>query len=193
MASSRLSGAEVKLGKALFDQQLWCFGQDIRAPGNLLLACGMEQHRPPRCVPGGPQYLLQRPDLHMIALWGFGAVIRHPEKGALLLRRYTFSPRYRTEMTLPYAAWTHGALPPFARPRDADALQCMLFLLRALLDWFSEYETWVLQSAGAAHRENCLRNWHRKQACDPQRIPDAWRCLVDAVDALQLPGEAPCT
>ena len=71
-------------------------------------------------------------------------------------------------------------IPPFTRPYNPETLRHTCILLRALVGWFREYETWVLQSAGAAHREKCLRIWHRKRACDPQGIPEAWGRLVAA-------------
>lgn len=42
---------------ALFDQQLWCWGQVIRRPeGNLLLAYGMTRQRLPETIKGSSLY-----------------------------------------------------------------------------------------------------------------------------------------
>ncbi len=188
----RLTGSEVKLGKALFDQQLWCFGRDIHASGNLLLAYGMERLRPPRCVPGKSQYFLRRDDQSAVVLWGFGALIQVQGMGAMLLRRYTFFPRYRAEITLPYLAWSADALPPFDAPRTEDVRRHTYWLLRELIDWLQEYEVWLLNKAGLAHRAACLHDWHRKPACRPQEIPQAWARLSAALDALCLLDGAPC-
>jgi hypothetical protein len=46
-----------KVGTALFDQQTWCWGQDIQRPeGNLLVAYGLTRQRSPETIRGSSAY-----------------------------------------------------------------------------------------------------------------------------------------
>lgn len=61
-----------KYATILLDQQLWCFGCDIRrTAGNLLLEYGFERKRPPISQKGSSCYSLNWQG-KQILLWGFG-------------------------------------------------------------------------------------------------------------------------
>ena len=62
-----------KTGTLLLDQQLWCWGQDIRrVDGNALLAYGFTRHRPPEGEHGSPAYEWRGSGRSRVILWGFG-------------------------------------------------------------------------------------------------------------------------
>src|SRR5689334_2275112 len=96
------TGDDVKRGAALFHQQMWCWGCDIRRPeGNLLLMYGFERERPPEGVHGSSSYFLHTPTERGIRLWGFGLFFTQQGQGSLFLQRYGFAPRWRSQTTLP--------------------------------------------------------------------------------------------
>ncbi len=69
-------------GTVLLNQQIWCWGQDIRhREGNLLLAYGFRRHRPPANTHGSSCYELQVNEQTAIRLWGFGFFYEHHELG----------------------------------------------------------------------------------------------------------------
>ena len=74
--SARWSGAlnkVRKIGTTLLDQQLWCWGQDIRrAEGNALLAYRFTKHRAPEGKPGSTAYEWRGSGRSRVILWGFG-------------------------------------------------------------------------------------------------------------------------
>ena len=96
-ASTRWSGAlnkVRKIGTTLLDQQLWCWGQDIRrAEGNALLAYGFTKHRPPEGKHGSTAYEWRGSGSSRVILWGFGFFYGDGDRGGLFLQRYKFAPK----------------------------------------------------------------------------------------------------
>ena len=81
-----------KIGTMLFDQQLWCWGQDIRrAEGNALLAYGFTKHRPPEGKHGSTAYEWRSSGRNRVVLWGFGFFYGDGDRGGLFLQRYKFA------------------------------------------------------------------------------------------------------
>lgn len=104
-------------GTAWFDQQLWCWGQDVRrADGNALLLYGLERDAPPPAARLGPvHHLAPEPDSRLI-LAGFGLFYGCRGLGALYLARYDFAPRLLRRAALPTPRWKVHAVPPCRVP-----------------------------------------------------------------------------
>lgn len=173
-----------KQGTALFDQQIWCFGCDIRRKnGNALLEYGFERTRPPEGVKGSSQYCLQLRDGMRLTLWAFGVYFGVGPQGGLLLRRYEFSPRLLLD---PGQAWKPQHL---SRPRlPGCQAECdrVRGLLPAALRWLADYEEWALVHLGAEYRADCLAAWPKRAVTMPEETPQAWRELAQACEGLKM-------
>ena len=65
-----------RFAAALLDQQMWCWGCDIRhGEGNVLLQYGFSRWRPPEGTLGSTAYQLEAPPSRQVVLWGFGVGI----------------------------------------------------------------------------------------------------------------------
>ena len=83
-----------KIGTTLLDQQLWCWGQDVRrAEGNALLTYGFTKHRPPEGKHGSTAYEWRGAGRSRVILWGFGFFYGDGGRGGLFLQRYKFAPK----------------------------------------------------------------------------------------------------
>lgn len=69
-----MPAADRRLARELLDQQLWCWGCDIRRPeGNLLLEYGFRAHQPSAEGHSSTCYELSRDVVRTVLLWAFGA------------------------------------------------------------------------------------------------------------------------
>jgi hypothetical protein len=151
---------DVRRGAALFHQQMWCWGCDIRCPeGNLLLVYGFERVRPPEGVHGSSAYFLHTPPGREIGLWGFGLFFIEQGQGSLFLQRYGFTPRWSPQTTRPTKVWKLEQLPPMTLPQTEEEALCARRLLTDLLLEISRYERWIRETQGEAYRERCIRCW----------------------------------
>ncbi|MBO0777735.1 MAG: hypothetical protein J2P37_02805 [Ktedonobacteraceae bacterium] len=167
-----------QLGTALFNQQMWCWGQDIRrAEGNLLLAYGFTHQRPPAGTAGSTAYHLHRAERDTIVLWGFGVFYAQPALGGLFLKRYGFRPRLTPDAQPPMQAWGLEQLPTLRLPRCDEHRRLMARLFSPMLSWMGTYEAWVLQQYGSAYREQCLAQW-RHPVCPAEQIASIWLSLA---------------
>ena len=140
----------------LLDQQLWCFGQDIRrTEGNLLCQLGMCRIRPPRASAQSTLYQARTRGEKGLSLWGFGVLLVDATGNALWIKRYDFNPFL-------LAAQPVG---PVHCPRDLGAMRRPVNraeveiaggLVRDLADWMASYEHWVAENLGARYRQESL-------------------------------------
>jgi hypothetical protein len=175
----------------LLDQQLWCFGRDIRDPsGNILVELGFCRYRCPlgehsslytTAIPGGWD----------VWLWGFGVAISQPS-GSLFLRRYQFRPQWTAA---PGFNGIHEPerLPRLARPTTATERQQTLARATALCRWFADYEHWILEHRGAAYRMATLAQREKAAFCDAGQQPGAWERLAKKMPRCLGQSEAPRT
>lgn len=140
----------------LFDQQLWCFGRDIkRADGNILLDLGMCVSRTADAERGSSVYTAAVEPGGNVCLWGFGALYSEPGLGGVFLRRYDFAPRL-TPLESGIAIHDPRGLGPLVNPvSTADQLR-MRTLLPRLVGWFAKYEHWIAEYFGSEYRNQCL-------------------------------------
>jgi hypothetical protein len=143
-----------RYGISLLNQQIWCWGYDIREGGNALLRYGFVQFRQEKSC-GGSVYSLQLDDGALLRLWG-GNVLYHVEGvGALHLKRYEFEPRL-----MPYGYVLSYAPPEGSgTPQDGEACGRAAQLASACMGWIADYERWVLATVGYEHRHRSVQVW----------------------------------
>jgi len=150
-----------KSGQCLFNQQLWCWGADVRREaGNLLLAYGFHRQRPPANQQGGSMYSLQLTDGTYIYLWGFGLLYGKDAEEALFLKRSDFIPRLLPKRMISSTIWKPEQLPRVRKPRTLNEIELAITLLSQSLHWISDYETWVWEM-DTEHRQETVTSWKK--------------------------------
>ena len=161
----------------LLDQQMWCWGRDIRHPdGNLLLRRGFAACRPPAGTVGSSAYAMDLPGGPRLTLWGFGLCLGTPGDGLVYLGRSRFRPTWRPEPDLPGPAWDATRLPRFRDPRGDDEWDRARRLIVGILEALGDYEEWALATAGPDHRRACVGSWTKPRTA-PARVAPSWRSL----------------
>lgn len=146
-----------KRGEALYRQQMWCWGQDIRHPdGNLLLAYGFQRQRKvPARQGGSSEYLLLRKGVQL-RLWSFGLTLTGGE--TLVLLRHAFRPKL---LLAPLSAdlWKTTQLPPMRSAQTPAEAARLRSLLQTGCELMGEYEAWVATNQPASYRVQCFLCW----------------------------------
>lgn len=168
-----------KLGAALLNQQLWCWGQDVRRlSGNALIEYGFECQRPSEGKRGSTMYTLQPARDCKVILWGFGLFYSQADVGSLFLKRYIFEPKFSPRTEIPLPVWSLEQLPEFRSPRSNSACNSTRHLLAAALRWVGKYEAWAVENLGLEYRRRCIKEW--KEAVVPAEwCPTEWLRLAD--------------
>lgn len=140
----------------LLDQQLWCFGQDIRRnEGNLLCQLGMCRIRPPRTGAQSTLYQARIRGAASLSLWGFGVLLADTSGNALWIKRYTFNPLLlEAQPSVP--VHTARELGTMRRPVSRTDMAVAGALVRDLAEWMATYEHWVAENLGARYRQESL-------------------------------------
>jgi hypothetical protein len=172
-------------GPALFDQQCWLWGCDIRRnDGNLLLDYGFARVRPPETSKGSNRYDLALGATGCIALWAFGPWYGEAALGGLLLNRYHCVPCLALRHEPPRTMWQPQDARELKVPQQPDQWQRALDLLAALSDWIAGYERWVIANAGLAYREACVAaRSHGLYRIAPTQALSEWQELAQACRA----------
>jgi len=106
-----IPNATRRIGRILFNQQLWLWGQDIRRPeGNALITYGFERSRPPEGVKASNTYRLAQADGTQIFLWGFGLCYHRAGWGGIFMPRFAFTPRVIACPEAPENVWSPAQL-----------------------------------------------------------------------------------
>jgi len=169
--------------RKLLHQQLWCWGQDMKAPGpadNPLLAEGFVRHPRPRGQRGTSRYELSLADRSQIALWGYGAWFKAAgqERGTLLVRHRT-GPQM-VDLADLETAWFPDQLPAMDEPISPSECEAALTNLLGLCHWIAGYEERIRASHGTSYRDHCHRAFEpERRHCAPAALPDAWRELLN--------------
>lgn len=170
----RLSTKRRKQLADLLDQQLWCWGQDVKAPdGNLLVAYGFDRHAPPSHLKTASQYVIKR-HATSVTLRGFGVVIAEENSPALFLRRYSFEPMFFEQSPKADDLWQSEVLPEIRRPQLASEWRTAGRVVRLFLQLVSDYERWIQLRQGLAYRNACLQRAPKPFAADAQALSTAW-------------------
>jgi len=158
----------------LFDQQMWCFGRDIRREGgNVLLDLGMCRYRAPDPNKGSSLYTAPVEPGGAIFLWGFGAMYTEPGLGGVFVRRYDFAPKLTLRETGLGVHQTEQ-LGRLVNPSTRQELVLLRKLLPALVGWFAKYEHWVGEHFGTAYREACLASRDKPASVPAQAMARSW-------------------
>lgn len=147
----------------LLDQQMWCWGCDVRrAQGNLLLAYGAEK-RPSPDARYHSAYTFQTEEGAVLNLWGWGIWFAQLDQGSLFIGRSRFRMRYSPEVIRMPDAWCARDLPPMIGARDETAGEPATALLAAALNWIGGYEQWLCSQVGPDYREHILEKWPKRK------------------------------
>jgi hypothetical protein len=160
-----------RYGIALLDQQLWCWGYDIRQAENWLLRYGGIQYRQDKSC-GGTVYTFESADQMLIRLWGGNVLCMIPSIGMLHLKRYEFEPRLMPlTYTLAYSLPTESTIPESSADIERAAM-----LAGACMRWIADYEGWILANAGLEHRQRSVKAWNQDAVFTiaPERMSELW-------------------
>lgn len=162
---------------ALIEQQMWCWGCDVRRKeGNLLVAYGLEKapspdprfHSAYRCAL----------DSGRLTLWGWGFWFAMPDYGSIFISRSNFRVCYTPDVILSPAAWSEPQLPRLSAPRDENARLKSCFLLSRLFSWISGYERWLTTQLQPDYREYTLTAWPQRRryrgGIPPAQVAHQW-------------------
>jgi CxxC-x17-CxxC domain-containing protein len=169
---------QTKHATALFNQQCWLWGCDIRrSEGNLLLAYGATKYRPNEDVKGGRAYLFEQPCGRVVILWAFGMFCGTLQMGGVYLARYGFDAVLVDGLgNIPLAP---DKLPPGRVPTSYREQQQHTALLQMLVSWITNYETWVMASLGHDYRKACVASWDRgPYQIAAERIVSEWQQVM---------------
>lgn len=168
-----------ELASMLFNQQLWCWGQDIQCDtGNLLVRYGFE--RIPNAInpDGASLYRLDNACGTHVILRGFGVFYGSKQFGGLFVPRYSFRPMLAPTADPATSLWTIDHIPAVRWPKG-DEVGCWWRLTLDLIDWIRDYESWVANEIGTAYREQTLEPWARKKplAAPAESMASMWRWI----------------
>jgi hypothetical protein len=163
----------------LFDQQMWCWGQDVRRPeGNALLLYGLARDMPPAESRLGSVYHVSSERGSRLVLTGFGVFYGRAGLGSLYLARQRFSPCLLRRAALPDPAWKVHAVPPHRPPQTERDHKRVRLLMGQALSWMADYEEWVWREIGIEYRQTCVAGWF-KQTLPAELMAAEWRKLAD--------------
>ncbi|NJL53789.1 hypothetical protein HC928_00690 [bacterium] len=163
---------------ALLDQQMWCWGCDVRrTQGNLLLAYGAEK-RPAPNARYHSAYTFQLDNDAVLDLWGWGIWFTHKHWGSLFVSRSRCRMRYSSEFIPIPDAWQARDLPPMTGVRDDTEAGYAADLLATTLNWIGSYEGWLGSQVEPDYRERVLMAWpqrkRHKGGVPAEEVPARW-------------------
>ena len=174
-----------RVATLLFDQQEWCWGQDVRRPeGNLLIRAGCERLPPPAGLRESSRYRLSWSAACRFYLHGHGVFVGDDLRGGIWLRRFDYRPQWTTASELPPDVWNPDGIADLHPPDQPGEMDGTLVLLSRLLNWIVHYEQDVLDHLGVAYRERCLAGFRRPQPVPPERIVELWQAVSAAAGAV---------
>ena len=156
--------------RMLMDQQMWCWGCDVRrSDGNLLSMYGADK-RPSPNPRYRSAYTFKLEGQAVVNLWGWGLWIACPSLGSLFIERSRFKIYYTPEFIPIPDAWRKRDLPSIDFRGDGDELGYVRTLLIKALNWIGAYETWANTQVSSDYRERVLTKWPQKR-CYKGSIP----------------------
>lgn len=169
----------------LFDQQMWCWGCDVRRKaGNLLLAYGAEK-RPSPDARYHSAYTFTLSDHAVLNLWGWGIWIAHTQWGSLFVGRSRFRVRYSADVIRMPDAWRARDLPVMSGPRDETEAAYAADLLASALNWIGNYESWLCGQVETDYRERVINKWpqrkRHKGGIPAAEMPARWFELAEQI------------
>ena len=180
------TGSFAKHAADLLDQQLWCFGYDIRRPeGNLLVECDCQRLSAPESSDCSSCYRADLASGARLTLRGFGMLCEESDRshGAFIHRDGFRISWLSSEPASP--PWSLSDLPRHASvPRHA--LEQVARLVSRAASWIADYEVEISDRLGVEYRSRALEARDKPAAIDPADLPSAWRSLATAM--IREPG-----
>ena len=181
--SIKLSPTLRQRAAALLDQQMWCWGCDVRrSAGNLLLAYGAEK-RPASEPRLHSAYSFRLGTDAALNLWGWGVWIASQGCGSVFVSRAKFRVRYTAQLDRTPQAWRECDLPPTRTDLTADELRAVGVLLSEMCRWISAYESWLGTQFGRSYRQQAIAAWperkHYSGGVDAAEMAASWIALSD--------------
>ena len=169
----------------LLDQQMWCWGCDVRrTQGNLLLAHGAEK-RPSPNARYHSAYTFQLDKDAVFNLWGWGIWLAHPHWGSLFISRSRCHVRYSSAFTPMPDAWRARDLPPMTGVREDTEAGYADHLLATALNWIGGYENWLGSQVEPDYRERILKQWPQRKrykgGISAAEMPVRWFELAEQI------------
>lgn len=167
-----------RIGEALLDVQMWCFGRDVLSrEGNLLLTYGF-------CKQPSPDPRFHSAYQHPSGwqLWSWGLWISQIG-GSLYLPRQRFELFYMPCAAQPLA-WQPDALPSVYAPTDPSEVAQALALYTALCDAIVRYERWVQATMGTAYRQQTIEqhpSYRHYRHIDAATLIRQWQSISSGV------------
>jgi hypothetical protein len=189
----RLPKAVEKQGVALLDQQMWCWGCDVRRQaGNLLLAYGCER-RPAPDPRFHSAYSYRLCADCVLTLWGWGVWMAREGLGSLFLSRSRFRVTYSPDTQLYPQAWQADDLPSGRRPCDPVAQMNTRCLLAETMTWIGDYEGWLACHTEPHYRETIIAAWPQRRryrgGTAGSAMSPTWKTLSELVGEEMHHGE----
>lgn len=164
----------------LLNQQIWCWGQDVKRPeGNWLLESGFQRENPPEhrkeC---SSVYTLAINEQARIVLRGFGVYLGDDNRGGMFIERFGFSPKFSSSARLECPPWSDADLPVFHSPKPDERIHTAILVLH-LLDWIRQYEFDIVAKLGIAYRRETLAKWNngKRLFIPAEQLASSWRKL----------------
>ena len=164
--TSCLHGESQRQAIALFDLQVWLWGQDVLHPcGNGLVRFGFHRQPAPPGSQASSMYRLALAHGRRVTLRGFGMFYSDRRLGGIFLERFAFSPRWTPALDLPDNAWFRPMLDNMAKPRSVCTIVKSRHLLAGALRWIIRYEEWAWHNLGHEHRRRAVQQWRDLNKC----------------------------
>lgn len=159
----KISNQFQKAARMMIDQQMWCWGCDVRqAEKNLLSLYGADK-RPSPNPRFHSAYVFQLEEQAIVNLWGWGLWISCPSLGSLFIARSHFKVYYTSVVIPTPDAWRKRDLPLMNFTGGIDELAHAHNLLTKALHWIGTYETWINTQFTLDYRERVLTKWPQKR------------------------------
>ncbi len=159
----RLTTSLQRTAVPLLDQQMWCWGYDVRrTQGNLLVAYGAEK-RPAPDKRYHSAYRFVADNCVVLNLWSWGIWLSHPQWGSLFVSRSRFRVIYSSEIIQIPDAWRARDLPPMTGAHDETEADNAANLLATAQNWIGGYEYWLCSQVEPDYREQILEKWPKRK------------------------------
>jgi len=181
----RLPKTVEKQGEALLEQQMWCWGCDVRRQeGNLLLAYGCERYPSPDPRFHSAYTYALCADC-TLTLWGWGVWIAREGTGSIFLSRSRFRVSFTPDVYLYPQAWQADDLPSGKSPRAPTAQTNTHCLLAEAMTWIGDYEHWLACNTEPRYREAAIAAWPQRRRYHGGTVSSAmtttWKTLAEFI------------
>jgi hypothetical protein len=167
-----------RLGAALLEAQMWCFGCDVRsAHGNLLVQYGFRRVASP-----DPRFHSAYEHDNGLKLWSWGLWMSK-NSGSLYVPRQHFELFYTPCVVTP-RIWQPNDLPEMLAGPAAVEDHPAWLLLGALCDAVCAYEMWICETLGSAYRQQAIDSQPAPRArkdISAQNLVSHWQCISAGV------------